>query len=265
MTLLAHWSAVWASVGGGLGSKLCEDACGFRVLSEAWSMGVVSDGAGSAGRGGEGARFLLEEVLAWSAFWSPEAFVDEATWLLWLEPRLEALYGALLAKAEALQTSVESLSATLILVFAHAQKGCFWWQLGDGRAACLSQTGAWSALFKPFRGEMANETLFFNRWAVWQRGQGGHYAQPIQAWTLLSDGCERAAFEVNIWREDLQRFEDPNRPFPPFFQDNLLSLKQAANQDQAIKNKFWADFLHKGNEVLSREPDDKSMILALAL
>ena len=83
----------------------------------------------------------------------------------------------------------------------------------------------------------------------------------------MSDGCEKAAFECNLYDAENKTFFDPNLPFGPFFNPNVKALKKLAleNKTQEEINELWAGFLTNGNERFRTEMDDKSMILACLL
>ncbi len=87
----------------------------------------------------------------------------------------------------------------------------------------------------------------------------------MTAFCLLSDGCEKASFEVNLFDADTNKYYDPNRPYLPFFEPNIYALQNLYEQQksQTEINQLWADFLEAGNNKLRIEPDDKTMILAV--
>ncbi len=90
---------------------------------------------------------------------------------------------------------------------------------------------------------------------------------PIDAFCLLTDGCERAAFQINLFNEAEELYFDPNLPYPNFFNPLVTTLKGLieGEQTQDEINVLWANFLTNGNPKFEIETDDKTMILAINL
>ena len=172
-------------------------------------------------------------------------------------------------KANELEYDFKSLSATLIIAVSNGKFiACA--NVGDGRAAFRNIESEWLPMVIPTKGEEANQTLFITSdlWDINNESEyfgSFYYSNPITAFTLLSDGCERASFEILKYIEEEDKYYDPNSPFKPFFEpnySNLLRLKEA-NVDQNRINELWGDFIEKGNPKLISETDDKSMILSV--
>ena len=142
--------------------------------------------------------------------------------------------------------------------------------IGDGRAGYLNAADEWHALITPFHGSEANETVFITS-DIWSDDIIDTYlsadvvAGEVKAFCLLSDGCEKAAFECNLYDAENEVYYDPNRPFPLFFKSNIDIIpklfENGLSQDEVNTN--WQAFLAGGNETLKTESDDKTLILAV--
>lgn len=267
------WIAAYASVQGhghraqGL---VCQDACAQGQAWGPWALAIVCDGAGSALHSDKGADFVSRNLLH-----SLSQVLEQQQWLelpspdVWRAMALQALQQVaqgLRQYAQAQDYRWADLACTALAV-AYAPFGLLCLHVGDGRGAYRT-AGQWQALFKPFKGEEANETVFITS-AIWQAEALERYVgssvvdAPIEALALLSDGCEKAAFEVNLYDEAQNRFYDPNRPYPRFFEPNIEGLQQLAaeGKSQAEINALWAEFLDNGLKAFQQEQDDKTLML----
>ena len=273
------WAFAYASVAGQghLREGLpCQDACALDYDGR-FGVAVVCDGAGSCEHGHTGARQACEfarlrfsDLVKGQGWQEGQALPDPGRWKECAEETLFAVKTDLFHFAAEENLDWKSLSCTIIVVLFFPT-GLLVTHIGDGRAGYLHD-GCWSGLITPYRGEVANETVFLTS-AIWDRESPGQYircrviAHPVDAFCLLSDGCERASFEINYFDPDKQKYYDPNRPFPNFFNPNVQALKQfsSAQKSQQEINALWADFLTAGNPKLRLETDDKTMILALRI
>jgi hypothetical protein len=84
---------------------------------------------------------------------------------------------------------------------------------------------------------------------------------------LLSDGCEKSAFECYLYDKEKGKYYDPNRPYPKFLDPNINAIKLLAKQNktQEEMNLLWLSFLEGGNPQLKNETDDKTMILGVLI
>lgn len=252
----------------------CQDAHFYEVLPSQWGIAVVADGAGSVENAHIGAQFLSEA--AGKAFiqilkdkdWQL-SFPTQTDWAQTAKHTFAQLRQQLETFAHAQNSSAKALSSTLLVV-VFSPEGLLTAHIGDGRGGYLSNEGTWKALIDPWKGEYANETVFFTS-DIWDKEDIDKYLrinyiqEEIKAFTLLSDGCERHSFICNVWDEASQKYIDPNQPFDKFFNPLLENLrKMHANQISASEMKQkWEKFLREGNAKLQNEPDDKTMILAL--
>jgi len=277
------WISAWCSK---IGSSHiqeglpCQDNSKVEYVKNTdFIIAAISDGAGSCENSQIGSSFLVDKVIEKLGLflksdkglfindielsqkkWREEAF------LIFTELKTE-----LKVKANESNLEFKSLSATLIVTISNGKFiACA--NVGDGRAAFRSMEDEWYPMLIPTKGEEANQTLFITSdfWDTDTQSEyfgSFYYSNPISAFTLLSDGCERASFEILKYNKEEDKYFDPNKPFKPFFEPNYLNLLKLgkAKIDQNKINELWGDFIEKGNSNLINETDDKSMILSLFL
>lgn len=275
------WISAWCSKIGSshiLEGLPCQDSSKVEYIQDSdFIISAISDGAGSCANSQIGSSFLVDRAIEKMATalklnewlqnfdldlnqekWRSEAFI------LFTELKEE-----LKIKAVELEFDFKSLSATLIIAFSNGKFiACA--NVGDGRAAFRNPESEWFPMVIPTKGEEANQTLFITSdlWDINNESEyfgSFFYSNPITAFTLLSDGCERASFEILKYNEKEDKYFDPNNPYKPFFEpnySNLLKLKEA-NVDQNKINELWGAFIEKGNPKLISETDDKTLILSV--
>lgn len=280
-TANATWVVAYASIIGNghiLHGLPCQDSCTHKQLNDTWSIAVVADGAGSASHSDEGSNFVarntahcFEEVLArqeWNSaaqMPTPEAWREEALHALQIVRQRLTLY------SENKGLNYSSLACT-VLVALYSPFGILTTHIGDGRAAYSTAPNDWKALIEPFRGNEVNETVFItsNIWTtegVEKYVQTGIIKEDIRAFALLSDGCEKGSFEVNILDDEQKKYHDPNRPYVRFFEPNVQGLLQLHKEQKTQEeiNTIWGGFLTDGNKSFKHETDDKTMILGIVV
>lgn len=277
------WISAWCSKIGSshiLEGLPCQDSSKVKYLEDSdFIIAAISDGAGSCDNSQIGSSFLVDrsiEKLTTSLKLNDWLYNDDLdfnhekwrseAFLLFTELKEE-----LRSKAIELELEFKSLSATLIITVSNGKFiACA--NIGDGRATFRNIESDWHPMIVPTKGEEANQTLFITS-DLWDTNIDSEYfgsffySNPITAFALLSDGCERASFEILKYNEEEDKYFDPNTPYKPFFEpnfSNLLKLKKG-KVDQNKINELWADFIEKGNPKLISETDDKSMILSVFL
>lgn len=277
------WISAWGSIIGSLHipeGLPCQDSSKVAYIEDSdFIIAAVSDGAGSCENSHTGSSFLTDRVIEktvtmfrlnnWFDNKNPELSGEkwrEESFLLFKELKEE-----LREKATETGLDFKSLSATLILAVSNGNFiACA--NIGDGRAAFRNEEAEWLPMLIPTKGEEANQTLFITS-DMWDENNQSEYfgsffyKKPITGFALLSDGCERASFEILKYNEEDDKYFDPNRPYKPFFEPNYLNLLKLkkANIEQNRINELWCDFLEKGNQKLLNETDDKTMILSAFL
>ena len=273
-----NWTVAYASVIGNLHIKQnlpCQDNCTYHPLNENWGIGIVCDGAGSSSHAHIGSDLTVKladkhfktliETQEWhltNTFPSEELWSDVA--LLTLKKvRLDL---EKIAKEQSL--TLQSLSCTIIVVI-HCPFGILSAHIGDGRAGYYNGV-EWKSVITPFQGTFASETVFITS-DIWDEENVRQFVKSnmikdeVKAFVLMTDGCEKGSFEVNIYDPIKNKFFDPNRPFAKFFDPNVQGLhalyRDGKTQEEI--NKLWGGFLTKGTRQFKAEGDDKTMILGV--
>jgi hypothetical protein len=273
-----NWTVARASVigNGHLAAKLpCQDSSAHEIISPDCGIAVVCDGAGSADFAHIGsaaateasARYFSELVRA-QGWHEDDNLPSDSLWQGSAIMALRRVRADLEALAEAKNISIGSLATTAIVV-VYTKNGLLTAHVGDGRAGFFDGE-TWAAAIQPFQGSEANQTVFltsdiWNETEVLQYVRTAVFRSNIEAFTLLTDGCEKSAFEVNIFDAETGKYADLNRPFPRFFNPNLAGLKKLREEQKSQEeiNKLWADFLKTGTAQFKVETDDKTMILGV--
>lgn len=265
------WTVVYASNIGHLHTREgmpCQDACEVKNLGSGWGVAVVADGAGSCENADTGAQQTVNLAIQY--------FANTVHKNKWIEKnklptpnqwQALALENLLLIKEDLMTFSIQkeiafdSLSCTIILLI-YSPIGLLITHIGDGRAGYLSAKEEWLSMMTPFRGEEANQTIFIT--SDFEKAvESNIINEKVSAFCLLSDGCEKSAFECNLYDKEKNLYYDPNRPYPKFFNPNLLALSKLSNQSQEDMNLLWQNFLAEGNTQLKNETDDKTLILGM--
>jgi hypothetical protein len=280
--LSSSWISAWCSVLGSshiLENLPCQDNTKVEYLIDTdFVIAAVSDGAGSCENSQIGSKFLvdnsiikLSEYIKLKIFGTNELELKNEDWRKDAFGIFQELKNDLKEKAVELDIDFKSLSATLIVAFSNG-KSIYCANVGDGRAGFRDKQGEWLPMLIPTKGEEANQTLFVTS-EMWDNDSSSEYfgtfvlEDQITAFTLLSDGCERASFEILKFNESEDKYYDPNLPFKPFFEpnyQNLIKLNTAGYSQEQI-NGLWEKFIQSGNQKLINETDDKSMILSVYL
>jgi Protein phosphatase 2C len=210
---------------------------------------VVSDGAGSAVFGGEGASLVCRtlSVFARKYFSSADTIPTDELLESWLDD-VRDIINTVAARRD---RAPRDFAATLILVISSGMESVVL-HVGDGCAVLKDEdSAAWIAPTWPFHGEYASTTAFVtdeprpNTCIV-------RHLRPISAVSVFSDGLERLALDLKT-----------RQPFAPFF-DNIISpvvSSALTGKDVELSGKLET-FL--GSEsVNSRSDDDKTLVLAV--
>ncbi len=241
-----------------------------------FGLAIVCDGAGSAEHADEGARqtaLLCEHhfgrLLAETG-WDQQPEPPIA--LVWHD-EAKATLREVRADLEKISLSQElplaSLACTVIVV-VFTDNWLLISHIGDGRAGYCRFEGDWEAAMTPFHGAEANETVFITS-DIWEPERINLFVEsrvvagPVRAFCVLSDGCEKASFECNLYDADRDLYFDPNRPFPPFFDPIAGQIRQLYDlgRTRAEVDAGWAAFLTDGHERFRTEPDDKTLLVGV--
>ncbi len=277
----SKWISAYGSV---IGSShiaqeiACQDVCYVFPLHNSL-VTIVADGAGSAANSHLGANVVcmqlayhLEDVLLKEEWFMRDVLPRPQDW----EQISTQILATVRFEIERYSINKElpypSLASTVIFAVTMTN-GLLVGHIGDGRAGYCNFDDEWFPMITPFKGELANETVFITS-DIWNEGGMAKYIETrviesdVKAFCLLTDGCEKAAFECNLYEEETKMFHDPNRPFKEFFDKNVnqhLPNFHRSGMTQTEINGHWEKFLTAGNEKLRIESDDKTMILAVKI
>lgn len=262
----------------------CQDYHFHHPLSSKWGIAVVCDGAGSALNSHIGSTFIAKEAAprCFKALVEKEKWIEkhqlpsQLEWEYLAKKEIENCYGALKIFSESTNLDFSSLACTVI-VLIYSPLGILISHIGDGRAGYKSDDGTWIAAMTPHKGEEANQTIFLtsNGWfgdkILKLSGvtvpESRVINEPVDAFVLMSDGCENHSFECSHFDKIEQKWSDPNKPFEKFFNplvDQVHSMATSPNTDLQMNEK-WKHFLSIGTEGLKNEPDDKTMVIGITI
>jgi hypothetical protein len=255
----------------------CQDSSAVWLSPDGeYLISIISDGAGSCSHSHVGSAFVVKKTLdilkdriEKNKWFQQRVLPDSIQWKKELFFIFKAIKLGIRQIADEVKTDYKAFSCTIMLAVS-TRYGMAYAHIGDGRAAIRTEDEEWKAAINPMKGEEANQTVFITS-ELWDETLVSAYfdanviQESITAIALLTDGCERASFEMLSFDEETGKYFDPNKPFKPFFEPNyhnLFKMKWAGFSQDKI-NRLWAGFLENGNPKLKAESDDKTMILAV--
>ena len=250
----------------------CQDAYNVFYDNELnYGIAVVSDGAGSAQNSEKGSQFIVNEIVdifrdkVHNPGFNALLEADKHDIDLFFISVFKQLRMQLEKYAKSIDMPMESLAATVILIL-FSRSGLICSHIGDGRAGFQDLNDNWHPVLEPYKGSYANHTVFITS-DVWENPKDYIRTtvinQPIQSFTLMSDGCENATFELNRFNEETQMYERLNNPYPKFFNPNVNALRELHKSGKTAMeiDELWTSFLKNGNKKFESEVDDKTLIL----
>ena len=224
----------------------CQDAYHFAEIATGELVVALSDGAGSAALGEEGAQQAVVTAVATVAT-ALERYcpTTRRAWQVTVQSAFLAAQQAIFARAAQQERSPLDFAATLLLLIFTAE-GTIGGLVGDC-VAVLHHDGPLLSLCPPQRGEYANTTNFVTQPDLRSQIDVRQLAKPVKAAALFSDGL--APLAMNLAQ---------NEPFAPFFFFFFAFL--AAADDAAVAGEQLADFL-SSDRVNARTDDDKTLVL----
>jgi hypothetical protein len=244
--MAAVWKSVFASVIGSAHADLqqvCQDACHVHADADYW-VGVVSDGAGSASFGGEGARYVVEHLSAMIG-----AIAPSEVNLPLLTSCVVKVRQTLCDLAMQASRSPRDYACTLLLAVIAEQQAWFV-QIGDG-AMVVNNGNTLGVVFWPEQGMYANMTHFLTDATALEYLQTCSVNIRVMEIALLSDGLQRLA--LNFAQQTAH---------PDFFSPMWQQLRR--HQSVALLQQQLQIFLHS-DKVNGRTDDDKTLVLATRL
>lgn len=229
----------------------CEDSCWAQVYDmrnrqPLLSM-FVSDGAGSAARGGEGAELAIQAAADFLAkklkhgeFGLSDALATDM---------VVAVRDHIYAKAEAEGLKARDFACTFLGVLS-SPLGTLVMQIGDGGVVLDVGEGLEVAV-TPMTGEYANMTHFVTDDDAVNVLATKSYPDPALRVAAFSDGLQRLALNLAT--------NTPHGPFfIPFFNSMTMATAEQVDQLQVLLVKFLASAA-----VNERTDDDKTLALAV--
>lgn len=222
-----------------------QDAFKVLQLSPQVLCAVVSDGAGSATYGGEGAslvcRALTSKVRDW--FHTHIDLPDDEQVLSWIDDLRDRLAKAANNRA----VLRRQFAATMVmLVVAHEQVLAM--QIGDSALVARSN-GEWRALCWPQNGEFASSTYFVTDDPEVHL-RAFRLALEHDAFALFSDGLESVALE-----------QATQLPFTRFFDPMIKPIDSATSEGRLVELSSALGRYLNSPSLCERTDDDKTLIL----
>lgn len=233
--------------------EACQDDCVAVTVTARWGeeflVALVSDGAGSAVRGGKGASIacesgvkVIEEWFSCSESFSGldfrviESWVDSVRYQLWLASRSEGLV-------------LRDFACTLLGAVV-GDKGAAFFQVGDG-AIVIQDGDGYKVVFWPDSGEYANTTFFVTENDVFEHLHSDVFDTSPGKVAVFSDGIQRLALVYSS-----------RSVHKPFFEPMFARLMQARVEECDVLSEQLAHFL-ASPRVNERTDDDKTLVLAV--
>jgi len=250
----------------------CQDAYHLSMITKDLGIAIVSDGAGSCAYAHHGSAFLVERAatafteMIYQHQWNLEqALPSDEIWKDEAFQTMLSLRKELNEYATREHLPFEELSATLIVVLFSSQ-GLLVSHIGDGRAGYCNGQGEWKSAILPYQGEEVGSTVFithpFDQYP--DLVESRIIREPIRAFTLLSDGCEKLCWRTIESIPGQTRLAKPNKPFEPFFEQTVALLGKIFSDRNTHKlQQEWEQYLLDGHEALKEEYDDKTMIIGI--
>ena len=277
-SVFSSWCIIGKSVIGKShiqGNIPCQDAQSIEPVDSRWGVAVVCDGAGSAKLSHIGSEFvaqqsakLFKKLVIRQAWNRSQILPSHEEWHTFAKEGFIAIREELDDYAKQNRYEIASLACTSIVVI-YSPIGILLSHIGDGRAAYRTMRGEWKAIMVPWKGNEPNETVFLTS-SFWHKNLDDYIesrviVDKIAAFAIMSDGCEKHAFECSIFDKKTEKWSDPNQPYPKFFEPlftTLVDMRTENAQSSEIEAK-WKAFLEAGTSGLTNEPDDKTMILGV--
>jgi Protein phosphatase 2C len=232
----------------------CQDHYRCRVFRNGADEPIiaiaVSDGAGSATRGEDGAAItcasLIEQVELLLAQNRSLASITEEDAHEWLDTAREAIADA----ASDAERDGRDYACTMLFALVGIDAAVFL-QIGDGVIVVNDQSPEWSWVFWPDRGEFANTTFFVTDAAAADHLRFENRRGSITEVALLSDGIEPLVLHYASRTVHAPFF---NRMFGP------VRHSIAVGEDLALSRELESYL--SSPAILERTDDDKTLVLA---
>jgi hypothetical protein len=238
----------------------CQDFGGDRTLGNL-VIGAIADGAGSARYADMGAQIAVKTTLdylahldewlsqpqkhSWPSFHHPPS---QSQVKRLFEKTTHRVVSNLQSQALSYGYAVDELACTL-LAFAATPNWLAAMQIGDGFLVARFQPASYELLFRPDRGEFANQTTFVTAPNAIAQMQVRVFESCPQFVCAATDGLEHVALHLRSWTA--------HSPFFKPFEEYLIETSEPEQHDR-----YLVDFL-ASDRLNSRTDDDKTLLLCL--
>lgn len=253
------WRVVYASVVGSshdARGEPCQDSCVASVWQAQngteYLVILVSDGAGSARLGKEGAELACKEGqrILLETLETLEGRTLSQEDIVQIIKTLRVIFENHVASVVAsTPVSLRDYACTLLGAVVSPEKASFF-QIGDG-GIVLSQDGVLAPVFWPEIAEYANETNFLTDSNVLEHVHCSTYETRIEELSLFSDGLQRLALVY-----------ESHSAHAPFFLPMFSTMRQTAEESLSTLSEQLSAFL-SSTRVNERTDDDKTLVLAV--
>lgn len=222
-----------------------QDAYKVMHISPHVFCAVVSDGAGSASYGGQGAsllcRSLIGDFRAW--FERCHGLPDDEVIQCWIDQVRDRLSEAATRRGVARR----QFAATLVMLVVFKNR-VLALQIGDS-ALVARKNGVWTALCWPENGEFASTTYFVTDDPE-VRLHTFHLDLEYDAFALFSDGLESVALE-----------QSTQQPYARFFDPMIKPIDQGEGEGRLVELSGALARYLDSPMLCERTDDDKTLIL----
>ena len=251
------WKIIRASTIGTSHTKSdssCQDCCFADVITSAdnqkYLVVLVSDGAGSAKEGGQGAELTCKTAIS-----SINTSLEKESADIFTEQRavtwIENIRNVISDKAKADGLSVRDFACTFLGAVIGCSQSLFF-QIGDG-AIVLSVNDIQGVVFWPESGEYANMTYFVTDQDALSNLRIQISNMSFKEIAVFTDGIQRLALSF-----------EQQRPHPPFFDPMFAVLRKQSPELCDVLSEQLKQFLNSP-AVNERTDDDKTLVLATRL
>ena len=251
------WKAIGQSITGtshATTTSGCEDALCYECITTPDSDSVlivtVSDGAGSALYGGDGAKIVTTEANKYITLLLQE---NSSITVTNIYAMAEHIYDILAKAATNNDVAIEEESCTMLGAVVSSKYSLFY-QIGDGAIIRSNDAGALSTVWWPHNGEYLNTTAFVTDNVSMPDLQIVLLHEEINELALFTDGLQMLTLSM-----------DTLTVHQPFFTGLFHHLRLADTPEKiATLNTMLAQYLDSP-AINSRTDDDKTLFLATRL
>ena len=222
-----------------------QDAFCVRRINPYTFCAVVSDGAGSASYGGQGASILCRSLMTNFRTWFErhDYLPDGEAIMCWIDRVRDRLSEA----ASQRGVTRRQFAATLVMLVVFKDR-VLALQIGDS-ALVARKEGVWDAVCWPENGEFASTTYFVTDDPE-VRLHSFHLDFDYDAFALFSDGLDSVALE-----------QATQQPFARFFDPMIRPIDQVEGEGRLVELSGALARYLDGPALCERTDDDKTLVL----